>query len=79
MKNRSLHVDCQKRFPMYQASSMYQIAGSGRGSAYHEDLEQLPVDWERGKIFHCKLIRHLGTPWSRSKGPVFLATPVFEM
>ena len=29
---------------------MYQVAGFGRGSAYHEDLEQLLVDWERGII-----------------------------
>ena len=47
--------------PMYQASSMYQVAGFVRGSAYHEDLEELLVDWERGIIFHCKLIRRLGT------------------
>ena len=46
--------------PMYHASSMCQFAGNGRGSAYHKDLEQLPVDWERGIIFHCKSILHLG-------------------
>ena len=33
MTNRLLHVDCQKRFPMYQANSMYQVADFGRGSA----------------------------------------------
>ena len=26
---------------------MHQVAGFGRGSADHEDLEQLPIDWER--------------------------------
>ena len=59
MTDRLLHVDCQRRFPMYQANSMYQVANFGRGSAVHQDLEQLPVDWERGIIFHCKLILHL--------------------
>ena len=48
MTNRLLHVDFQKRFTMYQASSMYQIAGFGRGSAYHKDLEQLPNDGNVG-------------------------------
>ena len=38
----------------------HQAAGFGRGSANHEDLEQLSVDWERGIIFHWTLIRHLG-------------------
>ena len=61
-------MDCPKRFPMYQASSMYQVAGFGSGSANREDLEPLPVDEERGIIFHCKLIRHHGTPQSRSEG-----------
>ena len=27
---------------------MYQVANLGRGSAFHQDLAQLPVDWERG-------------------------------
>ena len=58
--NRLVLVDCEKRFPMYQASSMCQVAGVGRGSTYHKDLEQLLVDWERGIIFNCKLILHLG-------------------
>ena len=30
--NRLLHVDCQKRFPVSQTNSMYQVAGFGRGS-----------------------------------------------
>ena len=50
-----LHVDCQKRFLMYQANSMYQVADLGRGSASDKDLERLPADWERGIIFHCKI------------------------
>ena len=59
MTNRLLHVDCQTRFQMYQANTMYQIADVGRGSASHKDLEQLPVDWDRGVIFHGKSILHL--------------------
>ena len=47
MKNQLLHVGCQKRFPMYRANSMYQVADFGRGSAYHKDLEQVPIDWAR--------------------------------
>ena len=38
---------------------MFQVADFGRGSASHKDLEQLPVDWERGIIFQCKSILHL--------------------
>ena len=38
---------------------MFQVAENRRGSASHKDLEQLPVDWERGIIFHCKSILHL--------------------
>ena len=54
MTNRFLHVDCQKRFPMYQANSMYQIADFGRGSS-HKDLERLPLDWDRGIIFPLQI------------------------
>ena len=50
MTNRDCDVDCQKRFPMYQTDSMYQVACFDRGSAYHEELERLPVDWEREKF-----------------------------
>ena len=46
---------------MYPAISMYQVTSFGRGSAYHEALEQLLVDWERGTIFHCKLKSKLET------------------
>ena len=60
MMNRLVQVDCPTRFPMYQASCMYQVAGFGRGSAYHKDSERLLVDWERGIIFHFKLVLHLG-------------------
>ena len=55
MTNRLLHVDCQKRFPMCQASSMYQVPGSGRDSAHQKYLERLPVDWER--VIICTLNR----------------------
>ena len=30
--NRTQDVDCQKRFPVFQTSSMYQMACFGRGS-----------------------------------------------
>ena len=78
MTNRLPHVDRQKRFPMYQANSMYQVANSGRGSAYHKDLEQLPVDWERGIIFHCKSMLHLEILLNQSYNSFFLATRVLE-
>ena len=29
---------------------MYQVASVGLGLAYNEDLERLPVDWEREKL-----------------------------
>ena len=41
MLSRLVHVNCQKCFLVYQASSMYKVASFGRGSAYHGDLEQL--------------------------------------
>ena len=62
-----LHVDCQRRFPMYPANSMYQVANFGRGSASHKDLEQLPVDWEYVKIYHCKSMLHLEILQNRTK------------
>ena len=40
-------MDCQKRFPVSQTNSMYQVAGFGRGSTWLEDMERLPADWER--------------------------------
>ena len=54
MLSRLVQVDYRKRFPVYQASSVFQVAGFGRGSAYHEDLEQRPVDWERGANLHLQ-------------------------
>ena len=53
---QALHVDCQTHFPVSQTNSMYQVASCGRGSAWIEDLERLPADWENEIIFHCKLI-----------------------
>ena len=67
MTNLLLHVDCQKRFPMYHTNSMYQVANLGRGSAFHQDFEHLPVDWECVKIFHYKLILHLEILQTESK------------
>ena len=56
---------------------MNQIADFGRGSAHHKDLERLPVDWERGRIFHCESIVHLEILKSRSYTSFFPAAPVF--
>ena len=67
MTNRLLHVCRQKRFPMHPANSMHQVAISGRGSAFHQDLERLPVDWERVKIFHCRSTLHLEILLNHSK------------
>ena len=58
-----MHVDCQKRFPMYHANSMFQVVDFGRGSASHTDLEQLLVYLERGIIFYCKSILNLEIRW----------------
>ena len=44
--NRTWDVDYQKRFPVSQTNSMYQVACFGRGSTQIVDLERLPVDWE---------------------------------
>ena len=79
MLSRLVHVDCHISFQVNQASSMYQVASFGRGSAHDEDLEQLPVDSECGIIFHCRLIRNLGTSQYRSWGSLFLAIPVLEL
>ena len=57
--NRLLHVDSQKRFPVSQTNSMYQVASFGRGSTQLEDLERLPVDWAREKFFNCNSICYL--------------------
>ena len=37
--NRTMGVDCQKRFPVVQTNSMYQVASVFRGLAQSEDLE----------------------------------------
>ena len=59
------------------SSSMYQVGGFGRGSASHKDLERLPVDWERGIIFHCKSILHLEILWNHPNDSLFPVIPVF--
>ena len=43
---------------------MYQVAGFGRGSTQLEDLERLPVDWERKKI---EDLERLPVDWERKK------------
>ena len=53
---------------------MYQVADFGRGSASHKDLEQSPVDWERGIIFHFKSILHLEALQNRSYQVVLSCT-----
>ena len=64
--------------PVSQTNFMCQIAGLGRGSRQIENLERLPVDWEREIIFHFKSILHLRTLWTHSYIiHSFLATPVF--
>ena len=74
--NRLLRVDCQKRFPVSQTNSMYQVAGFGRGSTLLEDLEPLPADWEREIIFHCKPAQNLEILWNHSNNSFFPAPPV---
>ena len=37
--NRACDVGCQKRFPVSQTNSMYQVASVCRGLAQNEDLE----------------------------------------
>ena len=55
MTSRLPHLDCPKRFPMYQPGSMYEVADYGRGSASHKDLEQLPVDC-KSNLFIFKIL-----------------------
>ena len=44
---RVLNVDLQKRFPVVQMDSMFQVASVCRCPAEIEDLKSLLVDWER--------------------------------
>ena len=77
MTNLLLHVD-SKTFPeMCLTNSKYQVANLGRGSVFHQDLEDLPVDWERGKIVDCKLTQHLESLENQSCNSFFPATHVF--
>ena len=57
--NRACDVDCQKKFPCVPDNSVYHGACFGRGPTLIEDLAQLPADWEREIIFHCKSIVYL--------------------
>ena len=53
--DESLHVDCQKNVSRGAKQIMYQIVICCRPG----DLEQLPVDWERGII--CYILKFSGT------------------
>ena len=72
-----LNFGVPKTFPDVPNKFMYQDAGFGRGSAYHKDVEQLPVDWERGILFHCKSVLHLEILLNHSRNEFFPATLVF--
>ena len=56
---------------------MCHVANLGRGSAFHQDSEQLLVDWELGIIFHCKLILHHENLKDHLYNSIIPATPVF--
>ena len=43
---RASNVDVQKRFPVVQVDSMFQVASVRRSSAQITDLGFLLVDWE---------------------------------
>ena len=47
---RTSSVDLQKRFPVIQVDSMFQVASVCRRSAKIADFEPLLVDWERVKF-----------------------------
>ena len=49
---RVSNVDLQKRFPVIQVDSMFQVASVCRSSAQIADLKSLLVDWERVKNVH---------------------------
>ena len=53
--NQMKKIDYQKRFPVFQTPSMYQMANVCRGSAWNENLESL-VDWKRKTTSRCDLI-----------------------
>ena len=74
---RTKSVDCHKRFPVFQANSMCQMACFGRGSTWIEDTERLPVDWERERDVHCSSIQNLEIFLNHSCNSHSLATPVF--
>ena len=48
---RASNVDLQKRFPVVQVDSTFQIASVCRNSAQIAELESLLVDWERVNVF----------------------------
>ena len=62
--------------PMFRADSKYLAASFDRGSAFHEDLEELQAYWERGISVLCELIRRLESPQTHKmkRDPNFLST-----
>ena len=62
-----MHVDLQKRFPIYHvcpkclAAHLCGSAFQKNDLAFHQDLDEVgktQVDWQRGDV-HCVLIQHL--------------------
>ena len=51
---RVSNVDLQKRFPVVQVDSMFQVASVCRrlGTDHGLELKSLLVDWERAKFVH---------------------------
>ena len=48
-------IDYQKRFPVVQINSMYQVASVCRGSGWNENLASFLVDWERVEKLSTKI------------------------
>ena len=67
----------KKRFLVVQTYSMCQVASVCRGSAWIEDLERLPVDWGREKVFHLKSITLLEILLNHSWNSSVHAFPAF--
>ena len=74
---RASSVDLQKRFPVVQVDSMFQVASVCRSSAKIAYLESLLVDWERVKMFHYSLTLLRGILQSHSNNSSFLVILVF--
>ena len=66
------NVGVQKRFPVVQMDSMFQVASVCRSSAEIADLKSLLVDWERVNNFHCNSTLLRGILQSHSNNSSFL-------